>query len=88
MEDRGPACCARAGSGWGPASRASLGVLAVLVSLALGASPALAKPPSARGLVDEYAAIEATHLGETLPGGPAHFITVTESPKFSKIVHE
>jgi hypothetical protein len=68
-----------------------LGVLIVLVSVALCASPVLAKSPpklpSDRDLVDEYAAVEGAELGEVLPGGPEAFITVINSPKYNLIVH-
>ncbi|HME04323.1 MAG TPA: hypothetical protein VKG38_14975 [Solirubrobacteraceae bacterium] len=57
-----------------------------LVGLALCAGPARAAP-SDRALVNEYAGIEEAHLGEKLPGGPAHFITVVDSSVYSKTVH-
>ncbi|HYM46546.1 MAG TPA: hypothetical protein VES65_10380 [Solirubrobacteraceae bacterium] len=67
--------------------RGGLGVLVALAVVALCASPALAKAPSDRTLVDVYAALEGAHVGEVLPGGPEHFITVTDSPKHSEIEH-
>jgi len=72
---------------WSLAPRWALGLLLALSSLALCAPPAAAKPPSDRALINEYAEIEAAHLKETLPGGPEHFITLTESPKYSQTVH-
>jgi len=60
----------------------------VLGCLSTCVSPALAKRPSDRELVNKYAEIEGKYLGETLPGGPEAFIKVTDSPKYSETVHE
>jgi len=51
------------------------------------AAPAAAKS-SDRALVNFYATVEGSHLGESLPGGPEKFIQVVDSPKHSVRVHE
>ncbi|HEY5229896.1 MAG TPA: hypothetical protein VIJ11_03255, partial [Galbitalea sp.] len=60
-------------------------VVVALVSVAVGASPALAKSPSEyltadQILVNHYVEIESGKLGGlTLPGGAEKFITLSES---------
>jgi hypothetical protein len=51
------------------------------------AAPACAKV-SDPTLVDQFATIEGTHLGEPLPGGPEKFIQVVDSPKYNVVLHE
>ncbi len=66
---------------------AAVASLAVAISLALGAAPALAGPSpylsKDRTMIDAYAAVEGAKLGVVLPGGPEHFIALQESPKSS-----
>lgn len=78
-------------------SRLSVLCATIFVVLAVGSSapicsPAWAKPSpylaSDRSLVDVYAAVEGARVGEVLPGGPEHFITVVDSPRYKEIVHE
>jgi hypothetical protein len=64
--------------------RGLLGLLAAMVSVAVFAPPALARPsPYLAGdqiLVNHYVAIESEKLGGlTLPGGASQFVTVRES---------
>jgi hypothetical protein len=68
------------------ATRAPAVAVAALALLALITAPASAAS-SDRALVNEYAGIEEAHLGEKLPGGPASFIKVIDSPKYSKTEH-
>jgi hypothetical protein len=71
---------------------ASLAALGALLAAVL-AAPALAKAPSAatlkayeqedRTLANELAGVEGAKLGVSLPGGPAFFIHLTQSAKYS-----
>jgi hypothetical protein len=88
MQGRWFACGVRTRSGCERTRRGLVAASIASAAIALAATPALAKPPADRVLVNEYAGIEGAHLGLTLPGGPEHFITVTDSPKFVQTVHE